>query len=85
MQDMHHTGKQFQCKEAWDQLVAIKTAACVHGGLYTPLLSNLIAATKASGAYSSVVPQKVWCTLCMYVDSGTKLTSALIKAHVKPI
>ena len=81
-QDMtarHHNGKHIQYKPCWDQPVTIKKALCVQGGLCILSVSNLIAATRTSDAYNSLVLQNVMFALCMYVDTSTRLTASLIK------
>ena len=45
-------------KPNWDHPVTISRATCVHGGLWHLPASNLIAVTKSSGAYNSLLPQK---------------------------
>ena len=65
--------------------MTIKTALCVHGCVCTPLMSNLIAGTKASGAYSSLVQQNMWFVFCMHVDTSTIFIASLIKAPVQQI
>jgi hypothetical protein len=78
----YHDGKTFQYKAARDQLVTIKNYKCVHGGLCTPCVSNLISVTTASGTYSFMVPQNMWFALFTYAESGTRLTAAVITVNL---
>ena len=44
----------------------------------------MVAVMKAFGAYSAMVPQKVWFVLNMHVETSTRLTADLIKLYVRP-
>ena len=79
------TGDTFVMKRNMSQPITISRAHLVHGGHCQPSRSNLIAVTKAAGAYSSNLPQKALFSLCAHADSGRRLSKDIISSVLRPV